>query len=233
MTLWYPEAQLSPGNSGGSFTSGPFKGVLHTTEGSSVQGAVAAYRANNSWPHFTVGRDGVVHQHVGINVAARALRNLAGGVQTNRDSAIQIEVVGQASKPAWPLIQVEAIRRLMRWVEKETGILPVGPAFYPQAGVKRFTQDEWDLFNGWCGHQHVPENNHWDPGAINLSTLLPPTEVPVIPSNAPVVNLILTPSGLGYYLLAADGGVFAFGDAKFLGSVQYTLKPGESWLPTV
>ena len=27
-----------------------------------------------------------------------------------------------------------------------------------------------------------------------------------------------TPSGLGYWLVAADGGIFCFGDAPFLGS---------------
>ena len=29
-----------------------------------------------------------------------------------------------------------------------------------------------------------------------------------------------TPTGLGYYMVGADGGVFAFGDATFSGSIQ-------------
>jgi len=36
--------------------------------------------------------------------------------------------------------------------------------------------------------------------------------------NAPVVSIALTPDGKGYWLVAADGGVFAFGDAPFEGS---------------
>ncbi len=36
--------------------------------------------------------------------------------------------------------------------------------------------------------------------------------------NAPVVGMAPTPSGGGYWLVAADGGVFSFGDAVFLGS---------------
>jgi hypothetical protein len=36
--------------------------------------------------------------------------------------------------------------------------------------------------------------------------------------NADVVQMIATPTGHGYWLLARDGGIFTFGDAKFLGS---------------
>ncbi|HLF40661.1 MAG TPA: hypothetical protein VI854_04200, partial [Acidimicrobiia bacterium] len=36
--------------------------------------------------------------------------------------------------------------------------------------------------------------------------------------NKPIVGMAPTPSGLGYWLVASDGGVFAFGDAAFHGS---------------
>lgn len=36
---------------------------------------------------------------------------------------------------------------------------------------------------------------------------------------APIVDIVSTPSGNGYYLAGADGGVFAFGDADYQGSV--------------
>jgi hypothetical protein len=36
---------------------------------------------------------------------------------------------------------------------------------------------------------------------------------------APVVGMATTPDGGGYWLVAADGGVFSFGDADYLGSV--------------
>ena len=42
---------------------------------------------------------------------------------------------------------------------------------------------------------------------------------------APVLAALASPAGDGYYLVAADGGVFAFGDAVFLGSVPEIL-PG-------
>jgi len=36
--------------------------------------------------------------------------------------------------------------------------------------------------------------------------------------NAPVVAMAATPDGGGYWLVASDGGIFAYGDAKFHGS---------------
>ena len=36
--------------------------------------------------------------------------------------------------------------------------------------------------------------------------------------NGPVLDSVATPSGHGYYMVASDGGVFTFGDAKFEGS---------------
>jgi hypothetical protein len=36
--------------------------------------------------------------------------------------------------------------------------------------------------------------------------------------NAPIVGMTATPDGGGYWLVAGDGGIFAFGDAPFAGS---------------
>ena len=38
------------------------------------------------------------------------------------------------------------------------------------------------------------------------------------PLNRPIVGMAATPTGDGYWLVAADGGVFTFGDARFFGS---------------
>ena len=37
--------------------------------------------------------------------------------------------------------------------------------------------------------------------------------------NAPIVGIAAAPTGGGYWLVASDGGVFAFGDATFYGSM--------------
>ncbi len=43
--------------------------------------------------------------------------------------------------------------------------------------------------------------------------------------NAPLADIVATPDGAGYWLVAADGGVFAYGDATFEGSWSGTV-PG-------
>lgn len=189
---WYPAAEKVEGENAGNFLRKPAKcGVLHTTEGSSVEGAISAYRATRSWPHFTVGTDGRVVQHIPVDKAARALQNLSGGVETNRQGPIQIEVVAFAKNPNWPAAQVEALRALMRWVEATCGVVPRGPQFgsseqYGQRNPFEFTYEQWVAFDGWCGHQHVPENAHWDPGAINLQVLLPDATPASAPQPVPV-----------------------------------------------
>ena len=34
----------------------------------------------------------------------------------------------------------------------------------------------------------------------------------------PIVGMASTPTGRGYWLVASDGGIFSFGDARFVGS---------------
>ena len=36
--------------------------------------------------------------------------------------------------------------------------------------------------------------------------------------NRPIVGMAATPDDRGYWLVAADGGIFAYGDAQFYGS---------------
>ena len=153
----------------GVHLGGPFKIVHHTTEGSTASGAFAAFAANHSDPHFTV--DGAtIFQHVSTNVAARSLRNAPGGVQTNRDSAIQIEVVGFAHKPK-DVALLRNVARLCRWIEAEHGVPKTWPNGLPKAAVNGHDPGghnrdatNWDTKGGHYGHSQVPENTHWDPG---------------------------------------------------------------------
>ncbi len=50
---------------------------------------------------------------------------------------------------------------------KDTRRPGVVPASYG-ANPYRMTFAQWQAFTGWCGHQHVPENDHGDPGSMNF-----------------------------------------------------------------
>jgi hypothetical protein len=52
--------------------------------------------------------------------------------------------------------------------------------------------------------------------------------------NGPVIGSVATPTGGGYYMVAADGGVFTFGDATFRGSTggRHINQPVIGLVPT-
>lgn len=164
-----PFAEQRPiSGSSGPNVGGPYKIVHHTTEGSTAAGAFDAFAKHRSDPHFTVDAT-KIYQHIDTAMAARALRNNAGGVQTNRDSAVQIEVVGFAGAPKKGLT-LKNVARLCRWIEATHGIPKVWPSGPPKPAVRGgdpggHNRDivAWDTTSGHFGHCHVPENSHWDP----------------------------------------------------------------------
>lgn len=193
MTDWFPEATRDLGNDSGTYTdTGEPKGLLHTTEGKTYAGAKSAYTANNSWPHATCTYErGVfqIWQHVPLSKPSRALRNEAGGVQTNRDNVVQLEIVGTADRNkagTWgaqyvenfPRPYLDGIARWMRFVNLNHGVpnrcavvFKRYPESYGANGV-RLSGSVWDAYSGWLGHQHAPENTHGDPGLIDIAYLL-------------------------------------------------------------
>ncbi len=46
-----------------------------------------------------------------------------------------------------------------------------------------------------------------------------PSDLTHLDLNGPIIDAAATPTGLGYYLVGSDGGVFTFGDAHFVGSM--------------
>ena len=124
-----------------SYTSGPWRGLLHTTEGTGVPAyADEKGRKGAKAPHFTllpdVARQSVVvYQHFDTNRPSRALSNTTAPGETNREQVVQIELVGTCGwvytiapnskallwpeAPEWALA---GVRRLMRWIEDAHGI---------------------------------------------------------------------------------------------------------------
>ena len=153
--------------------------VIHTTEGGSYEGARSAYAGTQ--PHFTVTfQRGFfqAYQHLTINAAAKALKHPYGTVDTNRGNAYQIEVVGFATKASsMPAKYLDGIASLVKWISQQKGVANKAPTFLPypasygQSSV-RMTPAQWVSFSGVCGHQHVPENDHGDPGAFQIHYVL-------------------------------------------------------------
>ena len=153
----------------GSYVAGPFRIIHHTTEGSTASAAMSAYAAKKADPHFTV--DGAsIYQHIDTGTAARALRNPPGGVETNRHSAVQIELVAFAGKLKGKKALTN-LARLCRWIEATHHVPKVWPAGNPKPatsaggdpGGHNRSAATWTAKGGHYGHCHVPENSHWDP----------------------------------------------------------------------
>lgn len=152
----------------GRHLGGPFKIVHHTTQGDTAEGAMETFKKHGSDPHFTVDAS-TIFQHVDTDFGAMALRNAAGGVQTNRDSAIQIELVGFAERAKNPAA-LRLVARLCRWIESTHAVPRVWPAGPPRPAKNGkdpggHVRDAflWDNTGGHYGHSQVPENTHWDP----------------------------------------------------------------------
>lgn len=172
---------------GGSWAdqTSPWRGVLHTTEGSTLDSAVGTYRTDDFWPHFTV--DPVSRrrvQHISLNRSDRALEHKTGAIpETNRMRAISVEIVGNArhahlfseDSKLWlarevlgPIASAVPIRRWTVPFFGEDAGFTLAAVDAPQ----RMTIKDWEHFDGWCGHQHVPANVHWDPGALDVAGIL-------------------------------------------------------------
>lgn len=206
LDLWDPAAARDPMADAGYFIAGPYRIVLHTTEGSTYGGARSAYKTNGASPHFTVSYEGARFrhwQHIAINRSAKALEHRSGTVHTNRLSAVQIEIVGfaDAIKAAkyggiyvanFPAGYLEGIADLIEWIRRQVSVAPVAalfkayPASYGERNGVRMSAADWLTFNGICGHQHVPHQSHGDPGALNVAALLPAPKANVHTQTVPI-----------------------------------------------
>lgn len=167
--------------------------VLHTTEGTSLPG----YGGGSSAPNFTAVPDLknkklIWYQHFYVDTSSRALVNKPGGVQTNTNNVCQVELVGtcdprthakwsSASHIYWPDAPEWALKevaKFLAWMNVNHDVPLSGPATwlsYPDSyGVNksRMTGDAWNKFKGVCGHQHVPENDHGDPGSLDFAAVI-------------------------------------------------------------
>jgi len=174
--------------------------VLHTTESTDWPG----YDGGAKAPNYT-GKPNLKacridwRAHFPDEKSSRALRNLAGGVETNTLNAVQVELVGTCdpihkttwgtlkagvdyiywpNAPRWALNGVGAFladQHKRHGLKLEALTFQAYPASFGARGATntvRMSFEQWRAFAGVCGHQHVPENSHGDPGDIDIDTIL-------------------------------------------------------------
>ncbi|MFL4904669.1 peptidoglycan-binding protein [Streptomyces sp. MMS24-I2-30] len=167
--------------------------VWHTTEGTSLP----SYNGGAEAPNFTARPDFTAKrlewfQHFDFDVSSRALINKAGGVETNTLNVCQVEIIGTCDPtthkkwgstphlyaPELPDWAIRDLAAFAQWAHDQHGVpLTSGvtfkayPGSYGSNGV-RMTNSAWTCFKGHCGHQHVPENDHGDPGAFPMAAIL-------------------------------------------------------------
>lgn len=202
---WYPLAERDPqGTTGGNYIGGPARGVIHSNCG-----------RTSSRPYYHIWFGGTstaqIVQFRPFTKASKALRNLSGGTQTNRqgDFCINLCMAGGAAHPEnRPLVVYEAVRQFMRWCENEFGIgnkfvdKPLlGNNCYGYNSPCRMTVAEWQAWDGWCEHKNVPENTHWDANitAEMQDALLGDTPIIELPPQPPTEDDMHLP------LLYGDG----------------------------
>lgn len=170
--------------------------VWHTTEGTSLPG----YSGGAQAPNFTAKPNFAAkkldwYQHFGFDVSSRALVNAAGGVETNTLNVVQVEIVGTCDPtthakwtkagtshlyaPELPDWVVRDLAAFAKWAHDQHGVpltsdvsFKAYPGSYGTSNGVRMSASKWTNFEGHCGHQHVPENLHGDPGALPIASIL-------------------------------------------------------------
>lgn len=180
MADFHPRASKVEGEHAGPHVGGGKKIVWHTTEGSTAEGAIGAYRTHRGWPHFTLefrnGRERLF-QHLPLSRAARALEHPPGTPHTNLANAIQVELVGFAREtPDWSAGHYAAVASLARWIEKNFDVpRSCNVTFVPVGQRRRLGGQAFFDYRGHCGHQHAAnqsQQDHTDPGRLRIDLIL-------------------------------------------------------------
>lgn len=177
--------------------------VVHTTEGSTVAGALATLAAAGDGPHFVAGENRLVQcRPVGVQGASLH-------PQQNRFPVIQVECVGFSQTHLYSLPDPtgKPLAALLAWAVKNLAVplkrpsqlwkdnMSDCPLPWATATNARRKTGIWDQhLPGIYGHievQHQEPTNHFDPGALNytllftaVNALLGPQEV-ASPAAAP------------------------------------------------
>lgn len=170
--------------------------LWHTTEGSSVASARAAFE--DYPPHVCYDpRTDEAEQYIPLNRAAYACK------ANDREYVIQVEIVGFASQShTWSdEILGRLYRRVVAPITAAVGVAPAvcsygflgegdGILASPDSRI-RLTLAQLRAFSGHLGHQHMPSPDaHWDPGRLPINKILAYAQgddMPLTPDDGNVV----------------------------------------------
>lgn len=217
----FPRLNAAVGGTGLAFT-GPLRIVVHTTETlSDPRNWVPGWQ----YPSQVVAdpKRRFAIQCADLNYAAKALYNEVGGVQTNTEGALQVEINwlspdGSAGRPDltdddYRWLAREVFAPICRFAIEYGSPIDHTKVTYPGViansaradAPQRMAWAVWNDWNGWCGHRDVPENDHWDAGLLDLHKLArytaeamgqSPTTITEDDDDMPI--LVLTDAGTVY-----------------------------------
>lgn len=182
--LWLPGIPyIKSSNNGGSMLGADAYFTWHTYECGYDVSASSGARGlitQGTEVHFCFNPvTGELVQILPANVAGRGLVNLSGGVQTNRQGRVnlQVEVIGRASRP-WTQDVTDAGRKGVAKLIAFADAWGV-PRTHPNGDQGPLTSSSptnrsvtgWNGPGGYFCHAQVPENTHWDHGAVRFSDL--------------------------------------------------------------
>ena len=197
--------------------------------------AVADFAAQRlKWyQHFDIDRSSRALQNLAGGVQTNTLNvtqvELDGTCDYSKREKWGSRVAGKdyiywGNPPDWAL---RDLADFLRWLNANHKVPLTGPAMWLNYGPDsrrpgitpasygaspaRMTFAQWNAFNGVCGHEHVPENDHGDPGSLPFAKLIalakgttPPQEDDV-PTADEIAAAVVTK-------LIAGGGVLENGD---------------------
>ncbi|HEX2242581.1 MAG TPA: hypothetical protein VHK27_04900, partial [Gammaproteobacteria bacterium] len=186
MPVYYPKANRTAawyGNRYPGSAINPDKMVWHTTETNGRPG----YGSGASAPHLTFDPKSLDWwQHFSLDRSARALRNESGGIETNTDGVIQVEIIAYSDETlaaqrghlAVSDLSQAALRELgnfSAWLATNLDVplrIDSGWVRRNYRNPSRMSYTQWRSFTGHTGHNRVPENTHWDPAALDIDAIM-------------------------------------------------------------
>jgi len=158
--------------------------LLHTTEGSGWP----AYSGGAIAPNLTAlpdvaNRRLIWRHHFPINMSSRALAHTRTQ-PTNGDHVVQVELIGTCvpggpglywpGAPGWAL---EGVAELAGWLADEWGghlltSAVTWRAYNAPGDGQRLSDSTYNAYRGILGHEHAPQNDHRDPGALDVARII-------------------------------------------------------------